>query len=430
MLKISQDKLDRVKFIDKLFTMFDNFGNQGERGFTIVINGKYGSGKSTLLGFIEEKSEKDQKYGIVKYNAWESNLFDNPLIPILYEVGKLQKKSGKIKSGALKVVKSLPKIITGTLSNVHGVDLKALIDDTNIFVEYDNYRKALEEFRSILTGFCKDKIVLFLVDELDRCLPDYQIKVLEALYHLFEIPNLIVVIALDKQQLESSIKDKFGESLNTLGYLAKFINYHIDLPDENDNGFIKSLMRFECSGYVDETSMVKDFIVKLFYMMGYSIRECQRVVNEMNLICNKDDGDGEKTKWKYWYPILIALILIVKHSEDAIYRKWFYADREDYFGTGKSMYVDSAICKFFNDVNATKVGKIFDYIKNPSYRDGVAESFRVHFINAFCPIDSISENELKEHLGITGDDRRQLYDGMRYPYSINQAIRQVKLLSL
>lgn len=141
MITLAEDKLQRKEFISDLFNIFDNFGNYDDGGLTIAINGKYGSGKSTLLNFIIEENNNENKYHIVKYDAWQNNIFDNPLIPILYSLNSLNKNSNKIKECAKNVIKSLPKIIVNTLSNIHGVDLSALVTNENIFDDYKNIQK-------------------------------------------------------------------------------------------------------------------------------------------------------------------------------------------------------------------------------------------------------------------------------------------------
>ena len=106
---LAEDRLARGAFLGKLFSLFENYGNQGDRGFTIILNGKFGSGKSTLLDFLEEKNSTENKFSVIRYNAWNDNLFENPLIPILREVSKLEGKEGKIKKGAINILKKLPE---------------------------------------------------------------------------------------------------------------------------------------------------------------------------------------------------------------------------------------------------------------------------------------------------------------------------------
>lgn len=51
------------------------------------------------------------------------------------------------------------------------------------------------------------------MDELDRCLPAYTIKVLERLHHIFtDIDNVIVIIAMDKKQVEHVVGQIYGVS--------------------------------------------------------------------------------------------------------------------------------------------------------------------------------------------------------------------------
>ena len=50
-----------------------------------------------------------------------------------------------------------------------------------------------------------------VVDELDRCIPQYAIKVLERLHHIFYgLDNVIVILAIDRRQLEHSVEEMFG----------------------------------------------------------------------------------------------------------------------------------------------------------------------------------------------------------------------------
>ena len=54
--------------------------------------------------------------------------------------------------------------------------------------------------------------VIFFVDELDRCNPRYAVAVLERIKHLFEIPNIIFVLAINKKELSNAIQGYYGSS--------------------------------------------------------------------------------------------------------------------------------------------------------------------------------------------------------------------------
>ena len=426
MLELKDDKLNRKPFLDSLFAIFNNFSVQGNKGLTILINGKYGSGKTTTLGFIKENNANIDNFSVIEYNAWENNLFENPLIPILNEINQLNSNKNKLKATALELVKKLPKVFFSTLANAHGVDLTPLTDNENVFKEFNEYKKLLSDYRNILAEYCKTKKVLFLVDELDRCLPEYQIKVLETVYHLLNIPNLIVVIALDREQLECAIKNYFGEGKNTFGYLSKFIDYQIDLPDDDNLSFICSLMKFECADAY--TDFVKRLIAKMFDLVGFSIRECQHLVEEINLICNRVDREGNTNPVYYWYPLFVAFILISKYKCNEIYKKWFYRDKKENFMTTKIALKDSEFYQFIDDIQNTDLKAIIDYLKLPDDHSGVPESFLMNLIQAFAPIRLINEEDLAEFTRFNLEEIRTFRTENRYPFTINRVVSQIKIL--
>ena len=135
-MKISEDKLNRTEFVKSLFKLFDNFVGQTGNGLTMVLNGKYGSGKSTVLNLVEQYNSS-HSYKIVKYDAWENNLFDNPLIPILYSISKLEKPGLKIKEKANENIKNIPKTIIGSFFDRVNININPLFDNVDIFDEYD-----------------------------------------------------------------------------------------------------------------------------------------------------------------------------------------------------------------------------------------------------------------------------------------------------
>ena len=74
------------------------------------------------------------------------------------------------------------------------------------------------------------------MDELDRCLPEYAVRVLERLHHLFEgIENIQVIFSVDRGQLEHVIRELFGAGADTAAYLKKFISFELKLDQGNLN---------------------------------------------------------------------------------------------------------------------------------------------------------------------------------------------------
>ena len=99
--------------------------------------------------------------------------------------------------------------------------------------------------RIIYQGFASEinggKPIVFIIDELDRCKPDFALELLEQVKHLFSVKGITFLLVTNREQLEESIKSKYGQGINPTNYLHKFINIWLTMPrasDEyNDNGY-------------------------------------------------------------------------------------------------------------------------------------------------------------------------------------------------
>lgn len=71
--------------------------------------------------------------------------------------------------------------------------------------------------------------IFIIVDELDRCRPDYAISLLEEVKHLFDVEGVVFVIALHGNQLIESIKAVYGAAFDAKAYLRRFFTRHYSL---------------------------------------------------------------------------------------------------------------------------------------------------------------------------------------------------------
>ena len=426
-MKLEDDKLDRVELLNNLMEVFKNFGNQDGHGLTMIINGKYGTGKSTLLDFIVEKNDQNKDLNIVYYDAWESNYFENPIIPLLYSISKLKSKGGKVNKVAKKVIKALPKIFVKTLANAHAVDLTPLLEETDICDEFDNYKKAVERYKKVLYDFCQERKTVLLIDELDRCLPEYQIKVLESLYHMFDIPNLIVVIALDKGQLEEAIRSKFGEYTDTYGYLSKFIQYEIDLPCDSAYEYAKTLMSFR-SEYDNE---IKSIISSMFQSVNLSIRDIKIITQHLNLICKEiRDPYGHIKTYYYFYPIIVAFLLLLRYTDKKLYNKFFNKPLEYDYNSQKMLLKDSRFHSFLACTHGTNFGTVIESL----LIQPLGQAAMLQVINLFDNVNRINEGELTKFIRRTNTEEviqmlgEARFNSWNFPNSVNALIKQLQII--
>lgn len=94
--------------------------------------------------------------------------------------------------------------------------------------------------------------LFILVDELDRCRPTYALSMLERIKHLFDVPNVIFVMATDTKQLTASIAAVYGQTFDGARYLQRFFNRGYQLPRPSRRRIVE--LAFE-TGLIDASKL-------------------------------------------------------------------------------------------------------------------------------------------------------------------------------
>ena len=84
--------------------------------------------------------------------------------------------------------------------------------------------------------------IFILIDELDRCRPDYAISLLEIVKHIFDIKNFVFIIATDTDQLQHSIKNVYGNDFSANDYLGRFFHRRFTLKSPELNELINGVI--------------------------------------------------------------------------------------------------------------------------------------------------------------------------------------------
>lgn len=288
------DLLDRQEFVDQIHNIALTLA-RNKKSKCYAINGGWGVGKSFVLDMFEEQAQKygqegtvlDQ-YVIFRYNCWEYDYYEEPLIAIVasileqYEKKILflqEEEKAILKETLINIGKELLSIIRTGVKVACGVDIKPVITGTAEIMEaaqsrieenhaYDSlfaFKTVLRKLQDTFESLSKHQTIVVIVDELDRCLPEYTIKVLERLHHLFYgISNIQVILSIDRSQLEHVVKQIYGQHTNCRKYLDKFIDFELKLPigslnDSVDSRFEEYFSRFDCIRAHTHPSDVTEF---------------------------------------------------------------------------------------------------------------------------------------------------------------------------
>ena len=257
------DIMFRKKNIENLTQFITSF----EQSIVLCIDGGWGQGKTTFIKMWQQYL-KNQHIPTIYFNAWESDYTDDALIALIGEISlAIDNLSGEAESkakGLLSIIKdkirylikdgsskewlTIVSAIGSFISKGHikadkiaefATNLNASLAKEQI-EKYEKSKQVLLEFKQTLSRLAecyssneeKKSLVIF-IDELDRCRPDFAIEVLEKAKHLFNVDNIIFVLATDKTQLGHSIRAVYGHGLDVNGYLRRFIDFDYLLPLSN-----------------------------------------------------------------------------------------------------------------------------------------------------------------------------------------------------
>lgn len=259
------DAFQRKPLAENLTRLVSSFANQS---FVLGINGSWGSGKTKFLEMWTGHL-KSQGYRTLHFNAWENDHADDPFAAVLSEFRQLTEVSEIVQQSKLVAVwkkvakKSIPileraaagaiKNLTLGLLEMKSAEAEAIISDlaqesaTQALKRCEESRKSIAAFRAELEHFVKlvdapDKPVVYMVDELDRCRPTFAIAVLERIKHLLNVPGVVFVFAWDRQQLNGTIRSIYGKQTDPGGYLLRFIDLEMNLPQGDSKSLCKALM--------------------------------------------------------------------------------------------------------------------------------------------------------------------------------------------
>lgn len=222
---------------------------------TIGVYGEWGEGKTSLMQLIKRSLDVDSSnISTVWFNAWRYAKEEHPVfslaISIIKALEKNQKLSEKSKAVIASIIDTLSSIASGFKVNLTAKT--DLIGEIN--VEYDadktlnrsfnkdtveksftsKYFDMFDQLEDLKVGSSGEKIVVF-IDDLDRCMPQHAISLLESIKLTFGLNGFVFVLGVARDILDDYVervyKDEYGvKKFDGASYLDKIIQLSFFIP--------------------------------------------------------------------------------------------------------------------------------------------------------------------------------------------------------
>ena len=408
----ANDKLERSHLCSVLTDVVSFYG---QSGCVLALGGEWGSGKTTFVKMWSQYLNNKQ-YKTLYFNAWASDYTEDPLIALIAELSELSADNNtinKIASGAVRITASVLKsTLKGVLKKATGVDADVISDAIDESIEigkkyldkFEEQKTTLEEFKENLRKYIAENAgenpIVFFVDELDRCNPHYAVAVLERIKHLFEIPNIVFVLAVNKKELSNAIQGYYGSSkIDSDEYLRRFIDIDFILPkpkldayfdflyeEYEFDAFFNNETRKEVFGRKDEPYAFKTVALSMCKELNINLRQMDRIFAYSRLALMQF---GSRT---YLLPDIYFMLCFWKVMDSQFYNQiskkaftvqellqkleeklptTFFRNEDDYFYSSSNMVYVIACLLYCYDITGTgerPVASTLEAIPNESIK--------------------------------------------------------------
>lgn len=319
----------------------------------VCVDAPWGQGKTTFLRMWEQHL-KNNGVPTIYFNAWESDFSNDALISLIGEISasiselskagdesKAKEYLGKTKGIGITLLKrSVP--VVAKIATAGALDLDSFTEQAlaglaeSIAKEqldkYEGSKRSIEQFRETLSKLANSitnpdnpKPLVFIIDELDRCRPNYAIEILEKAKHFFNVNNIVFILGADKQQLGSSIKAVYGEGLNVDGYLRRFMDFDFVLPPPEKGLFVNALFkRYSFYDYFSkknttntryEGDQALKMFSELFERYDLTLREQEHCCSLLSLSIRTTPENHRL------YPLFLCFLIVLKVKLPDFYKE-------------------------------------------------------------------------------------------------------------
>lgn len=248
--------------------------------FTVGIFGDWGSGKTTLMRMLQERIAKNCK--TIWFNAWkydDKQCISKALLKTIYDKAV---HSTDINFEPIKEILRRAADFAGPAAQ--GKKWGTLIFET---LSLDPaYRMLIEEaMHQVIKQYVGDngRLVIF-IDDVDRCLPENVMTILETLKLYLDNKPCVIVLGADKDAIGTAITQRYPNlKMNGKDYLEKAVQIPFTIP-QPDKPSLRQYLYHQSLPTGEAFKDVKPVSEMVLSGAGQNMRQLKRLVNQLKLI--------------------------------------------------------------------------------------------------------------------------------------------------
>jgi len=365
-----KDQLGFDKYVDTLHNMFKD--KNFKTPFCIGIYGRWGCGKTSFMRLLEKKLIEDNSLPFiipVWFNPWRYEKEEHLVIPFLKTVETdinrylanrqdLKKKILKrLENTAQKLSAAASAILYGLEADFNLGPIKFQFDVAkSVEREKTLAKKQLTQAQQLSSLYYDvvnelndtvdelDFRIVVFIDDLDRCLPEKVVGLLESIKLFLDLSGYLFLIGVDKVVLTKAISYHYRFFNSTIGesgerqiispddYLDKMIQLPFEIPPieyGRKQKFIKSLLGDSVEfkkhsdiieiGVGDNPRNLKRFV----NLLAFTVRLAETI--KENVLQNKveypEDDHHKELLRKYFIPVLYVKWTIIVFRFPKVHRE-------------------------------------------------------------------------------------------------------------
>ncbi len=288
--KITEDTLSYSAFSETLEEVIIS----SETPLTIGLYGIWGSGKTSLMQMTRELLKSNAKIKTAWFDAWKFDKSHDLRVALIHSILREIAIDETINSSLKEKVTELLKRVNwlglgmATINQVLPSPLAfSELNDPLIENSGEISQKTLEligdfeeEFTNIAKSYAGDdgKLVVF-IDDLDRCIPEKAVDILEAIKLFLNVQHSVFIIGADKNVIEMGIHEKYPQMFEDWGknYLDKIVQIPFFLPPVREDIITEK--------FIPELDISEDIMEykSIIAEVGGNPRTIKRLLNQFEL---------------------------------------------------------------------------------------------------------------------------------------------------